>query len=296
MLDAPAETVRAGDAAPEAMLALALVAAGCGVSARLAADRGRWGAGSRVVLDGLAMTVLAYLTALAVEGPALTAAFAAQAVVLGAIARRGLRPAAADGAIAPDPVAACGALAFLALAAGHALAAYALPDALVDGLADPGAAALALGAAISAAAVLAWMAPAPARGMLAGAAAVGALYLASVELITPFQPGLEGLAIGELGVREQGQALLSALWALTGFGVLVAGLLADRRELRQAALALLGVTVAKVFLYDLSALSSIYRVASFIVLGLLLLGGAFAWQRVRPRAIPDLRAMPEGLR
>ena len=292
VLDAPTETMRAGDAAPEAMLALALVAAGCGVSARLAADRPEW----RAVLDGLAMTVLAYLTALAVEGPALTAAFAAQAVVFGAIARRGLRPAAADGPIAPDPVAACGALAFLALAAGHALAAYALPDALVDGLADPGAAALALGAAISAAAVLAWPAPAPARGILAGAAAVGALYLASVELVTPFQPGLEGLAIGELGVREQGQALLSALWALTGFGVLVAGLLADRRELRRAALALLGVTVAKVFLYDLSALSSIYRVASFIVLGLLLLGGAFAWQRVRPRAIPDLRAMPEGLR
>jgi hypothetical protein len=33
-----------------------------------------------------------------------------------------------------------------------------------------------------------------------------------------------------------------------------------------------------------------------LVFGLLLLGGAFAWQRVRPRAIPDLRAMPEGLR
>ena len=32
------------------------------------------------------------------------------------------------------------------------------------------------------------------------------------------------------------------------------------------------------------------------VLGLLLLCGAFAWQRVRPRALPDLRAMPEGLR
>ena len=85
-----------------------------------------------------------------------------------------------------------------------------------------GAAALALGAAIAAAGALAWMAPAPARNALAGAAALGALYLAS--------------------------------------------------------------------------LSSMYRVASFIVLGLLLLGGAFAWQRVRPRALPDLRAMPEGLR
>ncbi len=32
-----------------------------------------------------------------------------------------------------------------------------------------------------------------------------------------------------------------------------------------------------------------YRVASFIALGLLLLCGAFAWQRLRPRPLPDLR-------
>ena len=281
VMDAPAETLGSGAASPEALLALAFLAAGCGVSARLAADR----PGLRAALDGVAMATLAYLTAVALDGPALTAALAGQAVAFGALARR-----------MHDDVAAGGALAYLALAACHAVGAYALPDALVDGLADPGAAALALGAAIAAAGALAWMAPTPARSVLAGAAAAGALYLASVELVTPFQPGLEGLALGELGVREQGQALLSGLWALTGFGVLVAGLLADRPELRRAALALLGVTVVKVFLYDLSALSSIYRVASFIVLGLLLLGGAFAWQRMRPRPVPDLRVMPDALR
>jgi uncharacterized membrane protein len=281
VLDAPTETLRAGDATPEAILALALVAAGCGVSARMAGEREEL----RTVLDGVGMTVLAYLTALAVEGPALAAAYAAQAVAFGAIARR-----------AQDPVAAFGAVGFLVLAGGSAIGAHATPDALIDGLAEPGAAALALGAAIAAAGLLAGMAPLPARAILAGAAATGALYLASVELVTPFQPGLEGLAFGDLGVREQGQALLSALWALTGFGVIVAGLLRDRPELRRAALALLGVTIAKVFLYDLAALSSIYRVASFIVLGLLLLGGAFAWQRVRPRTTPDLRAMPDALR
>jgi hypothetical protein len=37
-------------------------------------------------------------------------------------------------------------------------------------------------------------------------------------------------------------------------------------------------------------------VASFIVLGLLLLCGAFAWQRMRPQPVPDLRGMPERLR
>jgi LPXTG-motif cell wall-anchored protein len=36
-----------------------------------------------------------------------------------------------------------------------------------------------------------------------------------------------------------------------------------------------------VFLYDLAELESIYRALSFIALGLLLLGGAFAYQRSR---------------
>jgi uncharacterized membrane protein len=111
------------------------------------------------------------------------------------------------------------------------------------------------------------------------------LYLASVELVTPFPPG-----------SEQAQPLLSALWALAGVGTLVAGLVRDRPALRQGALALLAVTVTKVFLYDLASLTSLYRVASFVALGLLLLAGAFAWQRIRPRTLPDLRSVPDALR
>ncbi len=49
------------------------------------------------------------------------------------------------------------------------------------------------------------------------------------------------------------------------------------------------VTIAKVFLYDLSTLESIARVVSFMVLGLLLLAGAFAYQRLRPPPPPDMR-------
>jgi uncharacterized membrane protein len=283
VLNPPETALTGGAGSPEALMALAMVVAGCAVSARLAeAARPGW----REALDAIGLAVLAYLTAVALDGPALIAALGAEAVALGALARR-----------TRDHVAAWAALGYLVLAGAIAIGVHATPDALERGLDEPLQAALALGAAIGAAAALAWLSPRrDVRAALAGAAALGVLYLASVELVTPFQPGLEGLALGDLGVRQQGQALLSALWALTGFATLVAGLLSDRPELRRAALALLGVTVGKVFLYDLASLESIYRVASFIVLGLLLLGGAFAWQRVRPRALGDLRAMPEGLR
>ena len=56
------------------------------------------------------------------------------------------------------------------------------------------------------------------------------------------------------------------------------------------------VAVGKVFLYDLSTLTSLYRVGSFIGLGLLLLVAAGIWQRMRPRALPDLRDVPPAVR
>jgi len=90
--------------------------------------------------------------------------------------------------------------------------------------------------------------------------------------------------------------LLSALWSLAGFGALVFGLRRDLRLVRAGALALLLVTVGKVFLFDLATLTSIYRVASFIGLGLFLLTAAFVWQRMRPRSLPDMREVPAGVR
>jgi uncharacterized membrane protein len=87
----------------------------------------------------------------------------------------------------------------------------------------------------------------------------------------------------DLEVRQQGQVALSAFWSITGLAALVLGLVRDERRLRLGGLGLLGLAIAKVFFYDLSALDSIYRVLSFVALGLLLLAGAFAYQRMRPR-------------
>jgi uncharacterized membrane protein len=158
------------------------------------------------------------------------------------------------------------------------------PAALVDGVADPLGAAAGL-AAVAATAAFVSLASDQRQLRLAlqAGAAVIALFLVSTLLVTPFE-------------REQGQALLSGFWALAGVTALVAGLVRDSRELRLAALALLTVTVAKVIALDLASLTSLYRVASCIALGLLLLLGAFAWQRIRPRALPDLRDVPGAFR
>jgi uncharacterized membrane protein len=109
------------------------------------------------------------------------------------------------------------------------------------------------------------------------AAAVAGTYLGSVLVVD-----VAGASPGS--VQQHSQLALSAFWAALGFGGLVAGLVRDRRPLRLGGLALLGLAVAKVFVVDLAALASLWRVASFLVLGLLLLAGAFAYQRMRKEA------------
>lgn len=131
-----------------------------------------------------------------------------------------------------------------------------------------------------------------ARLRLLGGAAAALLYLGPVAIITVFQPAAGAAPdLLELGVRQQGQVLLSACWSLVGVVSLIAGLRRNHAPVRNAGLGLLLLTVAKVFLYDLSALTLLYRVVSLIALGLLLLVGAFAYQRLRPPAFPDMRSV-----
>ena len=170
--------------------------------------------------------------------------------------------------------------------------------------------ALAVGAAATALA-LRWQAP--------GIGALGIVGTLLAPALVGAQPSTEGVALLAVATASATAVLLHQRWnwlafaafaitapqwllwlavdeAATGFAALLGGLIANLPNLRRGALALLLATVAKVFLYDLASLTEIYRVASFIVLGLLLLGGAFAWQRVRPQPIPDLRVTPEALR
>jgi uncharacterized membrane protein len=85
---------------------------------------------------------------------------------------------------------------------------------------------------------------------------------------------------------ERGHTAVSALWALVGLGLLVMGLLRGSAVIRYAGLALFGLTLAKIFLYDLAELSSIARAFSFILVGAFLLAGGFFLQRLSDRIGP----------
>ncbi|HJZ67910.1 MAG TPA: DUF2339 domain-containing protein [Blastocatellia bacterium] len=85
----------------------------------------------------------------------------------------------------------------------------------------------------------------------------------------------------DLGLAQQ--LWLSLVWTIYGGAMLTVGIARRSKLLRVMALLLLGLTIFKVFLFDLSSLEKLYRIISFVVLGAILLAVSFLYQRYRQR-------------
>lgn len=172
-----------------------------------------------------------------------------------------------------------GAFGFLALAIVHMLVVEAPPYAIAEGVADLGSSLVAI-ACCAGAALACWhwgRQIEPISATVAGfVGATGFVYLGSVLIIDAIGADASGEA------REIGQAWLSAFWTATGLGAVVWGMLRKSPKARLGGLALLTVAIAKVWTYDLAELEELARALSFVALGLLLLVGAFAYQRFKP--------------
>jgi uncharacterized membrane protein len=71
----------------------------------------------------------------------------------------------------------------------------------------------------------------------------------------------------------------SALFMAYGAMLMIVGFLRNSAFVRWQALVLIAATIVKVFVYDVAELDRVYRILSFIVLGILLLAISFAYQR-----------------
>jgi hypothetical protein len=205
LFESPPPSVVGHSAQFVGLVAVASLAAGCLVSATLVGPRstvhGPRSRASRIALRPLGLATVAYMTAGALGGPALVVAWAVEAAALGQLASR-----------TDEREVRYGAAAFGALALLHTLLIDAPPTALVTGAASLSGAAIALGA-ITVAAVSVAVRHVAVRARLLAGAAVTLIYLASVAIITLFQPGA-GVSdtLLDLGVRQQGQVLLSGCW------------------------------------------------------------------------------------
>jgi uncharacterized membrane protein len=83
------------------------------------------------------------------------------------------------------------------------------------------------------------------------------------------------------------QVGLSVLWTVYATCLLVPGVRRHSAPLRWQGLCLLGVAIVKVFVADLSFLEGGFRILSFVVLGAILLGVSFLYQRHRVGAADE---------
>jgi uncharacterized membrane protein len=81
-------------------------------------------------------------------------------------------------------------------------------------------------------------------------------------------------------------AAISVLWALCSIGLMVVGFLRNHALLRQGAIGLFAATVLKVFFADMANVSTPFRIISFVVLGLMLIGASYLYYRYRERILP----------
>ena len=74
---------------------------------------------------------------------------------------------------------------------------------------------------------------------------------------------------------------ISILWSLFAFSLLLGGIQKDARPLRYAGLGLFSIVGVKVFVSDLANLDQFYRIVAFILLGIVVLSGAFLYLKYR---------------
>ncbi|CAO3419000.1 DUF2339 domain-containing protein [Azospirillum endophyticum] len=124
-----------------------------------------------------------------------------------------------------------------------------------------------------------WYDPPPSRS-LRSAAPVLALLLIATNLALEIRRAFQGPVLDGYEMSDAEWYSYSAGFLLFAVAMLVAGIRFGWGWMRHAGLVLVLAVVAKVFLSDMSDLEGMYRVASFLGLGLCLVGTGWLYQRL----------------
>ena len=120
--------------------------------------------------------------------------------------------------------------------------------------------------------VLNWKEVRPAAGGLALALVFAYVTLQTKRVFQGPNMVPESLTLGE-------SYAYSAVWLVLALALFVAGLRLARQYIRYAGLGVMVLVVLKVFLWDMSNLEGLLRIASFVGLGLCLVGIGWLYQR-----------------
>src|SRR6266540_1448214 len=171
------------------------------------------------------------------------------------------------------------ALVYLIAGAALALVHEAPPSHLVIARAEPGAGVPSLLLVIGAITALAWAFGWRERYRVEAIWAAGtlAVYAASLSILQAVQWISPEVVETDF---QRGHTIVSAFWGLLALISLYFGLTRQRGRLRSGGLILFGISLGKIFLFDLASLSSVQRALSFLAVGAVLLLGGFFYQRL----------------
>jgi len=80
------------------------------------------------------------------------------------------------------------------------------------------------------------------------------------------------------------------LWGVLSFAFLIVGIKKQWKQLRIISLTLLGMTIAKLFVYDIKNVSETGKIVAFILLGILILIISFVYQKIKKLVVDDSTA------
>jgi uncharacterized membrane protein len=121
----------------------------------------------------------------------------------------------------------------------------------------------------------------PAAGSTAAILYAGEFASSRASRTRGFFSALATVLVAGLLWKEISGSLLTVAWGVQGLALLAVGFPARERPLRLAGLALLLGCISKLFIYDLRHLETLYRILSFLALGVILLGVSWIYTRFR---------------
>lgn len=118
------------------------------------------------------------------------------------------------------------------------------------------------------------------RPAYANSIAGSALVLALAYVTLEIRRISHGPVFANAPVFDSEQYTLSIAWLVFGVALLAAGLFFSSQRARLASAVVIGLTVLKAFLVDMSSLTGVWRALSFMCLGLVLVAIGWLYQRI----------------
>lgn len=88
-----------------------------------------------------------------------------------------------------------------------------------------------------------------------------------------------------LALLDANRKIITVIWSFEGTLIVLAGFLFKKQVLRLTGMVILLLAILRIFIIDLSFLETIYRIVSFIVLGIILMGISFVYTKYKDKIL-----------